>query len=158
MAAWSAVLEKDGQYHTFLGRVFDALEDRQRDYNFLLMGVEAYPGTPNFQFVNQAPVWMSGEELTRMIRQEDFQWVWGALLAFPPSCPREKALGSVRALYVPEAFDQDSWHIRNRFLETGAEFMIFAEDSTFTEFLTRDWELLELFCRHEPQARVAQYS
>lgn len=77
MSIWSAVLEKDGQCHTFLGRVFDALEGRQRDYNFLLVGVEAYPGTPDFQFVNQAPVWMSGEELTRMIRQEDFQWVWG---------------------------------------------------------------------------------
>ena len=85
MAAWSAVLEKDGQYHTFLGRVFDALEDRQRDYHFLLAGVEAYPETPDFQFVNQPPVWMSGEELTRMIRQEDFQWVWGALLAFSRS-------------------------------------------------------------------------
>lgn len=88
MSIWSAILEKDGQCHTFLGRVFDALEGRQRDYNFLLVGVEAYPGTPDFQFVNQAPVWMSGEELTRMIRQEDFQWVWGALLAFPPSCSK----------------------------------------------------------------------
>ena len=156
MAAWSAVLETDGQYHNFLGRVFDALEDRQRNYNFLLAGIETYPTAPGFQFVNQAPVWISGEELTRMIRQEDFQWVWGALLAFPPSCSREEVLGSVRALYVPEAPDQDSWHIRNRFLETGAEFMIFAEDSTFTEFLTWDRELLDVFCRHEPQAKVTK--
>ena len=156
MAAWSAVLEKDGQYHTFLGRVFDVLEDRQRNYNFLLAGIEAYPAAPAFQFVRQSPVWISGEELTRMIRQEDFQWGWGALLAFPPSCSREEVLGSVRALYVPEAPDQDSWHIRNRFLETGAEFMIFAEDSTYTELLIRDRALLEMFCRHEPQARVTE--
>ena len=73
---------------------------------------------------------MSGEELTRMIRQEDFQWVWGALLAFSTSCSKEQILSGVRALYVPEASDQDSWHIRNRFLETGAEFMIYAEQSS----------------------------
>ena len=156
MSIWSAVLEKDGQCHTFLGRVFDALEGRQRDYNFLLVGVEAYPRTPDFQFVNQAPVWMSGKELTRMIRQEDFQWVWGALLAFSTSCSKEQILSGVRALYVPEASDQDSWHIRNRFLETGAEFMIYAEDSTYTELLLRNRKLLELFCRHEPGAVVRE--
>ena len=156
MAAWSAVLEKDGQYHTFLGRVFDGLEDRQRDYHFLLAGVEAYPETPDFQFVNQAPVWIPGEELTRMIRQEDFQWVWGALLAFSTSCSKEQILSGVRALYVPEASDQDSWHIRNRFLETGAEFMIYAEDSAYTELLLRNRKLLELFCRHEPGAVVRE--
>ena len=156
MSIWSAVLEKDGQCHTSLGRVFDALEGRQRDYNFLLVGVEAYPGTPDFQFVNQAPVWMSGEELTRMIRQEDFQWVWGALLAFSTSCSKEQILSGVHALYVPEASDQDSWHIRNRFLETGAEFMIYAEDSAYTELLLRNRKLLELFCRHEPGAVVRE--
>ena len=156
MSAWIARLERDGQYHTFLGRVFDSLENRQRNYNFLLAGVEAYPGNPNFEFANQAPVWISGEELTRMIRQEDFQWVWGALLAFSTSCSKEQILSGVRALYVPETSDQDSWHIRNRFLETGAEFMIYAEDSTYTELLTRNRELLERFCRHEPGAVVRE--
>ena len=99
---------------------------------------------------------MSGEELTRMIRQEDFQWVWGALLAFSTSCSKEQILSGVRALYVPEASDQDSWHIRNRFLETGAEFMIYAEDSAYTELLLLNRKLLELFCRHEPGAVVRE--
>ena len=156
MSAWSAVLEKDGQAHTLLGRVFDSLENRQRNYNFLLAGVEAYPGNPNFEFVNQAPVWISGEELTRMIRQEDFQWVWGALLAFPPQISREQACACPCVCDAPEYPDLGSWYIRNHFLETGAEFMIYAEDSTFTEFLTRDRELLERFCRHEPGAVVRE--
>ena len=156
MAVWIARLERDGRYHTFLGRVFDALEDRQRDYHFLLAVVEAYPETPDFQFVNQPPVWIPGEKLTRMIRQEDFQWVWGALLAFSTSCSKEQILSGVRALYVPEASDQDSWHIRNRFLETGAEFMIYAEDSAYTELLLLNRKLLELFCRHEPGAVVRE--
>ena len=132
------------------------MEDRQRNYHFLLAGIEAYPAAHAFQFVRQSPVWISGEELTRMIRQEDFQWVWGALLAFSTSCSKEQILSGVRALYVPEASDQDSWHIRNRFLETGAEFMIYAEDSAYTELLLRNRKLLELFCRHEPGAVVRE--
>ena len=34
MSIWSAVLEKDGQCHTFLGRVFDALEGRPAGLQF----------------------------------------------------------------------------------------------------------------------------
>lgn len=154
MAVWSAVLEKDGQAHTFLGRVFDALENQQVHYNFLLVGIEAYPVAPEFQFVNRDPVWISGEELTHMIGQEDFQWVWGALLAFLPSVSREQAVSRVCDLYAPSSSDQDSWHVRNRFPETGAEFMIFAEDSTYTELLARRRELVERFCRHEPRAKM----
>ena len=43
MEIWSATLRGDGRPHTFLGRVFAALEGRQRDYDFLLAGVEACP-------------------------------------------------------------------------------------------------------------------
>lgn len=34
--------------------------------------------------------------------------------------------------------------------------MIYAEDSTYTELLTRNRELLERFCRHEPGAVVRE--
>ena len=43
MAVWGARLERDGQYHTSLRRVFAALEGRQIGLDFLLLGVEAYP-------------------------------------------------------------------------------------------------------------------
>ena len=122
MAVWSAVLEKDGQAHTFLGRVFDALENQQVHYNFLLVGIEAYPVAPEFQFVNRVS--------------------------------REQAVSRVCDLYAPSSSDQDNWHVRNRFPETGAEFMIFAEDSTYTELLARRRELVERFCRHEPRAKM----
>ena len=76
MEIWSATLRGDGRPHTFLGRVFAALEGRQRDYDFLLAGVEACPTLPEHAFVNHGPVWLSGEELTAMVRREDFQWIW----------------------------------------------------------------------------------
>ena len=34
--------------------------------------------------------------------------------------------------------------------------MIYAEDSTYTELLLRNRKLLELFCRHEPEAVVRE--
>ena len=76
MEIWSATLRGDDRPHTFLGRVFAALEGRQRGYDFLLAGVEACPTRPEYTFVNRGPVWLSGEELTAMVRREDFQWIW----------------------------------------------------------------------------------
>ena len=156
MKIWSATLSGDGRPHTFLGRVFDALEGRQADYDFLLTGVEAYPSDPGFRRVNHAPLWISGRELTDMVRREDFQWVWGALLAYAPEAAGEEALFRVMGLYTPESPDRDSWRVRDRFAETGAEVLIFAEDSTCTQLLTRDRALLEIFCRHEPRAAVRE--
>ena len=43
MAVWSARLAGDGRSHTFLKRVFAALEGRQLNFDFLLLGVEACP-------------------------------------------------------------------------------------------------------------------
>ena len=73
MEIWSATLRGDGRPHTFLGRVFAALEGRQRDYDFLLAGVEACPTRPEHAFVNRGPVWLSGEELTAL-EEEQSQW------------------------------------------------------------------------------------
>lgn len=156
MEIWSATLREDGRPHTFLGRVFAALEGRQRDYDFLLAGVEACPTLPEHAFVNHGPVWLSGEELTAMVRREDFQWIWCALLAFSPEMGRERAEATLRALYAPEAPDVDSGRIRAQFGRTGAEFMIYGEDSTLTELLAVDPAWVCLFCSHEPDARAAK--
>ena len=79
-----------------------------------------------------------------------------ALLAYAPEAAGEEALSRVMGLYTPESPDRDSWRVRERFAETGAEALIFAEDSTCTQLLTRDRALLEMFCRHEPRAAVRE--
>ena len=157
MAVWGARLERDGQYHTSLKRVFDALEGRQIVFDFLLLGVEAYPlEHEEFEAVNQTPRWISGAELTRMVETEDFQWVWGALLAYPEGCGRAEVLEQVRALCPPGPPDEESWGVRRQFEKTGAIFLILAADSSLTELVSEDRGLIDLFCAHEPRATVTK--
>lgn len=157
MAVWGARLERDGQYHTSLKRVFDALEGRQIGFDFLLLGVEAYPlEHEEFEAVNQTPRWISGAELTRMVETEDFQWVWGALLAYPEGCGRAEVLEQVRALCPPGPPDEESWGVRRQFEKTGAIFLILAADSSLTELVSEDRGLIDLFCAHEPRATVTK--
>lgn len=157
MAAWNARLERDGQYHTSLKRVFDALEGRQLDFDFLLLGVEAYPlEHEEFEAVNQTPRWISGAELTRVVETEDFQWVWGALLAYPEGCGRAEVLEQVRALCPPGPHDEESWLVRRQFEKTGAAFLILAADSSLTELVSTDRGLVNLFRGHELQAKVVR--
>ena len=157
MAVWSARLERDGQYHTSLKRVFDALEGRQIGFDFLLLGVEAYPlEHEEFEAVNQTPCWISGAELTRVVETEDFQWVWGTLLAYPEGCGRAEVLEQVRALCPPGPHDEESWSARRQFEKTGAAFLILASDSSLTELVSEDRGLIDLFCAHEPRATVTK--
>ena len=67
---------------------------------------------------------------------------------------RERA--EATSLYAPEAPDVDSGRIRAQFGWTGAEFMIYGEDSTLTELLAVDPAWVRLFCSHEPDARAAK--
>ena len=157
MAVWGARLERDGQYHTSLRRVFAALEGRQIGLDFLLLGVEAYPlEHEEFEAVNQTPCWISGAELTRVVETEDFQWVWGALLAYPARGGRAEVLERVRALCPPGPHDEESWSARRQFEQTGAAFLILAADSSLTELVSADRGLIDLFCAHEPRAAVTK--
>ena len=153
---WSAELAelREGEYFTFLKSIFDALENKQLKFNFLLLGIEACPNREEYEFVNRDPVWITGKALTEMVCDEDFLWIWGAFLAFPQDVTEEEAVAGTCRLYIPESSDMDSWNIRNRFSETKAEFMIFAEDSTYVELLSREKNLIDIFCTHKPLAKV----
>ena len=119
--------------------------------------MEAYPlEHEEFEAVNQTPRWISGAELTRMVETEDFQWVWGALLAYPEGCGRAEVLEQVRALCPPGPPDEESWGVRRQFEKTGAIFLILAADSSLTELVSEDRGLIDLFCAHEPRATVTK--
>ena len=91
-----------------------------------------------------------------MVRREDFQWIWGALLAYPAGDGRAEVLERVRALCPPGPHDEESWSARRQFEKTGAAFLILAADSSLTELVSEDRGLIDLFCAHEPQAAVTK--
>lgn len=156
--AWSVLLREGEPWYTSLRTVFDALENQQTAYHFLLAGIETNRmELPCCQY-GPEPVWISGTDLTRLVSDHKIQWIWGAFLGFPPEVTREEALSSTQALYAPGGADMDSWTLRNRFLETKAEFIIYADDSSFVEILSRKRELTEMFHAHKPLSEISEWN
>jgi len=88
-----AILNKGEKYYTNLGRVFDAIHNAQKHYNWLLTNVEAYPNNPLFyERLNAEYVWMTGNELTDMVEKENFPWIWAVFSGFPKSIIQEQVL------------------------------------------------------------------
>ncbi len=79
------VIDKEScRYYTYLKSVLDAIENRQVEYNWLITDTEIIPA-PDYYF-------LSGEELTTIILEDDSQWIWGVLSGFEKSIPLDEIL------------------------------------------------------------------
>ena len=80
---YGAISEKDERYYTYLKKVFEAIGNAQQDYNWLITDCECV--TRNFEtekLLNAEYCWITGEQLTEIILEEDFQWIWAVLSGF----------------------------------------------------------------------------
>ncbi len=72
---------KKMKYHTDLKIALEALEGRQKEFNWLITDFECsyYPKL----LEHKERVWISGEELTNLaLENEVLQFIWGVLSAF----------------------------------------------------------------------------
>ncbi len=81
---YGAVSEEDQNQYTCLVRLFQAIGSAQTDYNWLITALEGWPATAEDRqiLLNQKYGWLTGGELTAIIEQDDFQWIWGVLSGF----------------------------------------------------------------------------
>lgn len=92
---YGAILEKGEKYYTYLCKVFDAIGNRQNEYNWLITNCECYPATQKFsEMLDKDYCWLSGDELTSIVNAEDFQWIWAVLSGFSKDIPLAKVLES----------------------------------------------------------------
>jgi hypothetical protein len=78
----SAILEKQKICYTDMKLVFNAINNVQTKYNWLISSYECnhYP-SDKIKFNNEY-VWISGEELTDIVNKNDIQFIWGNFIAF----------------------------------------------------------------------------
>ena len=83
---YGAINRKGEKYYTYLKKLFDAINNKQLEYNWLITDCTCYPENPKTDaMLRKDYCWLTGEELTDLVAQEDFQWVWGILSAFDKS-------------------------------------------------------------------------
>ncbi len=92
-----AILEKGEDWYTDLNKVFKLVGNFQKDYNWLITDCEACPRKAGHaeritQSKNGNYAWISGEELTNIVRKDRFQWVWAVLSGFDKCYSKEEVL------------------------------------------------------------------
>ncbi len=142
-----AILEKGEELYTRFEKIFRAAGNFQKDYNWLITDCEAYPKRPgHYVRITQSKhgnyAWISGEELTDIIRRDDFQWVWGVLSGFRKDVPKEEILK------YPEPYANGYsgfWKPELSIQHPLAEIELVAWDSALTLIFSREEKIVKAF-------------
>lgn len=90
---YGAINAKGEKYYTYMKKLFEAIGNRQTEFNWLITDCICYPDDPKTDaMLSKDYCWISGDELTEIIAQEDFQWIWAVLSAFDKSVAFEDVL------------------------------------------------------------------
>lgn len=90
---YGAILKKGEPFYTYLSKIFTAIGETQTEYNWLITDCTCSPRSSDIgTLLSQDFCWLSGDELTSIIRKEDFQWIWGVLSGFEPDISLEDVL------------------------------------------------------------------
>ena len=145
---YGAILEEGERFYTSLDRIFAAIGEAQTRYNWLITNYECYPQTPETAALLSGEFcWLSGGELTSIVRKEDFQWIWGVLSGFEPDIPLEDVLKYPLA-YADgyEGFWENPLSMQNPL----ASVEIVAWDSSLTLVFSRRREIIDSFRKNFP--------
>ncbi len=97
---YGAIDEHSKHHYTYLKDVFSAINHIQMDYNWLITDTDIIARSEELNALNTWPAavpapeyyFLSGEALTKIVTQDDSQWIWGVLSGFDKRIPIEDIL------------------------------------------------------------------
>lgn len=100
-----AILREGEEYFTHLSSIFSAIDNAQKNYNWLVTDCVCYPRSAEIDvLLSKEYCWLSGEELSRIVEIEDFQWIWAVLSGFNKDIMLDEVLKS--ELPYAEEYDE----------------------------------------------------
>lgn len=88
-----ALLDTGEDFYTNLQKIFKAINYKQNCYNWLITDCECYPQNHEYaEKLSKDYYWISGNELTHMIEEENFQWIWAVLTGFNKNISKDDVL------------------------------------------------------------------
>ena len=144
----NAILEKGEHYYTHMSNVFNAIENEQLKYNWLITNCECYPQDRSIaELFSKEYLWISGKQLTEIICKENFQFIWGVFSGFSS----EVTLEDVLRYDLPfadgyEGFWKDNVGIQHPL----AQVELVAWDSSLTLLISKDDSLIQKFRSNFP--------
>lgn len=137
-------------FHTDIKLIFDALEGRQREFNWLITGHECFCWPSGEDIFNEEIILLSGDELTDIVTHNNIQFVWGILSAFSKSTDIDINNLSVIPTFEGE-WKYGGGDVHPQHPLAIAE--IVCVDSSYTLFLSKDEDLSNRFLRHYSDAQ-----
>ena len=140
--AYAALNQKGEKYYTCLPKLFDVIENAQLQYNWLITGCECNVSNRiEEDCCAQGYCWISGVELTSIVRSNDIQWIWGILAGFEKDIPLSKVLEYPR----PDIDRNDIWQAPLTMQHPLSTIEIVAHDSSCTLFFSTDADMVSKF-------------
>ena len=150
------------EYYTYLGPIFEAIQNKQNDYNWLITELNTNWIPDNFlnyfdQYTIYEGYWdpenrylISGTQLTKLIKDHKIQFIWGVLSGFNKS---EKI--DINSLDVVPFADGNTafWEVGVSVQHPKAEIEIICWDSTLTLLISKDQSIVKNFKEYFKEAR-----
>lgn len=142
------ILDKGEEYYTYMSKIFTAIGGVQKDYNWFITDCECYPKTEKFQhLLSREYCWLSGNELTKIVETENFQWIWAVLSGFEKNISLEEVL----TYPLPYADGYEGfWHNPLTIQHPLASVEIVPFDSSLTLILSNERTIISDFKRVFP--------
>lgn len=141
-------------FYTDLKLVFESINNIQSEYNWLLTGLELnWIPDDLLEYVKQnlafeengygnTKLWMTGEQLTRLVHRYEIQFIWGMLMGFEKS--EAVDVGALAMQFYSNAYE-GWWQLESTMQHPKAKIEIICWDSTLTLFLSKDQTVVESF-------------
>ena len=140
---------KNHKFYTYVSKVFQAIGNVQKQYNWLITDCVCYPQNKEIvQLLDQEYCWISGDELTSLVEKEDFQWIWGCLCGFDKSIPIEEILQHP----FPSAVDYNGYYQNPVSLQHPLSSVeIVPCDSSWTLIISKDKAIIDSYLKRYPK-------
>ncbi|MBC6297872.1 hypothetical protein HCJ45_12220 [Listeria sp. FSL L7-1517] len=134
-------------FYTDMSVVFKAIQNKQANYNWLISHFECnhYP----VDILKQAYIWVSGEELTKMIEENNIQFIWGVFSGFEKAISLEEVMQS--ELPFADGY-LGFWKEKISIQHQLASIEIVPWDSSLVLFISKMEELTALFKENFPNS------
>ena len=140
---------KNHKYYTHMSKAFQAMDNAQLQYNWLITDCICYPQNNDIEkLLDQEYCWLTGDELSAIIEQEDFQWIWGCLCGFTKDITMEEAL----KYPLPSAVDYNGYYQNPVSLQHPLSSVeIVPCDSSWTLIISRDKAIIDDYLKRYPK-------
>ena len=144
---YGAIDEKDEKGYTKIGKVFEAINNKQVRYNWLITDIYYVPRKIEEYCSDKGYCWLTGEKLSQIVREDDQQWAWAVLSGF------EKGIALSEVLKYPQPYAdgyRGFWINPVSIQHPLATIEIVAWDSTLTLFFSKQEGLTQEFLNFVP--------